>query len=159
MGLWTGSDSGAAVMAKLEFGRLRVLAVVDDPFQIKMLRAQLQASGIDQVSFVTQPALALDALKSRRPSLMICDHSMEPVTGIGLIREIRANTQSPFRFIPIILLAGYVRSETLRGALWTLGVDAILDTPVSVPRLRDAIESLHQQVLNQIAANGSATDP
>ena len=144
-------------MADLEFETLRVLAVVDDPFQIKMLRAQLEASGIEQIAFVTQPSMAFDALKARRPNLMICDHTLEPITGLGLIREIRSDTQSPFRFIPIILLAGFVRSEALAGELWTLGVDAILDTPVSVPRLRDTIASLHHPILNQVATNGSPT--
>ena len=156
MGLWTGPSSGAGAVADLDFETLRVLAVVDDPLQIKMLRAQLLASGIEQVASVTQPTRAFDALKARRPNLMICDHTLEPVTGLGLIREIRSDLQSPFRFIPIILLSGYVRSEILAGELCTLGADAILDTPVSVSRLRDSIESLHQPILNQIAANCSA---
>ena len=141
-------------MIEPNLDKLRVLIVVEDAFMEMTLRAQLDASGIGPVHVAPSPEGALEALRSWRPGLVICDHSIEPASGLGMIRSIRADTDSPFRAIPIILLAGFKRSEVLQGALWTAGVDAILDTPVTARRLHDCIQSL-RRTIGDLAGDGS----
>ena len=129
-------------MTDTDLRRLRVLVVVNDRLTEMALQGQLEASGIGPAHFVKTPERALADLRSWQPGLLICDHTIEPVTTLGMISEIRTDAESDLRAVPIILLGGLGRFGVLQGTLWSSGVDAVLDLPVTASRLRDCIHSL-----------------
>jgi two-component system KDP operon response regulator KdpE len=79
--------------------RARLLIVDDEPQIRRVLRVTLEAEGFE-VREVSDAEAPLDVAASWRPDLVITDLSMPDITGLELIRHIRA--ASP---IPIVVLS------------------------------------------------------
>ena len=88
---------------------IHVLAVDDDADSLSLLRTVLEAAGAT-VTTADSAAAALDAMRQRRPDVMVADIGMPRVDGLQLIRTVR-QMDEPLRSIPAAALTAYARSQ------------------------------------------------
>src|SRR5437868_2416128 len=103
------------------------ILVVDDSTVVRrMLAFILEKSGHD-VSFATNGDEGLEALRDRRPDLIISDVTMPVMDGMAFLRRIRADAAS--RAIPVIMLTASGEVEQHR-AIAEIGVNGFATKPL-----------------------------
>jgi CheY-like chemotaxis protein len=114
---------------------LRILAVDDDQVIRDVVRAALTREG-HQVTTVDDGSRAHQLVEENPGAfdLVITDHQMPVMTGLELVACLRGMTY-PGR---IIVLSGSLDRELLAGYR-ALGVDDLLDKPVTLETLRTAV--------------------
>lgn len=121
---------------------MKKVIIVDDE---KMIRVGIQRSiswenlGVDRVFLAPDARQALDIISNERPELMITDINMPDITGLELIKRVRA-------FVPdirIIVLTGYDNFEYVRDSL-RLAVNDFFLKPVDEDAL---VEAIRKQLL------------
>jgi DNA-binding NtrC family response regulator len=123
----------------------RILIVDDDTSFLKVYSKILKRNGYE-VESVDSPLKALELLHKESFSLVITDMVMPKMNGIGLLKEIRKDSQS----IDVILLTGEGSIETAVNAMKE-GAYTYLTKPVNVEELLIEIEkclrfrSLHDE--------------
>ena len=116
----------------------KILIVKDNPLNIKLFCDLLAAHG-HQPEAVTDSRQALDAAHELDPDLVITDIQLPHVTGLDLIRMIRADDQ--LSDVPIMAVTAYSArgdEERIRAA----GAQAYVSKPISVMRFADTVEQL-----------------
>ena len=88
---------------------VHVLAVDDETDSLDLLRTVLEEAGAS-VTTARSGAEALQAMKERRPDVMIADIGMPGMDGLQLIRTVR-QMEEPIRSIPAAALTAYARSQ------------------------------------------------
>src|SRR3954453_18458041 len=114
------------------------MIVEDNALNIKLFCDLLAAHG-HQPEAVTDSRLALDAARAFFPDLVITDIQLPHVTGLELIRMIRADEQ--LARVPIMAVTAYSAQgdeERIRAA----GAQAYVSKPISVMRFADTVEQL-----------------
>ncbi|MBV9529302.1 MAG: response regulator [Sphingomonas sp.] len=116
----------------------KILIVEDNALNIKLFCDLLSAHG-HQPEAVTDSRQALDAAHDLGPDLVITDIQLPHVTGLDLIRMIRADEQ--LHEVPIMAVTAYSATgdeERIRAA----GAQAYVAKPISVVRFADTVEEL-----------------
>ena len=114
-----------------------VLIAEDDTDTRDVIRKLLESEGFIVIG-AEDSMLALSALGSVRPDVILVDIMMPGVDGIGLIRWIRANPDS--RLIPIIAMTAYGNFH-LRQAE-KAGANIGIAKPEQIPDLPEIIHHL-----------------
>jgi two-component system response regulator GlrR len=114
--------------------KARILIVDDDPGLLRLLTIRLRAENYD-VEAVEGAAQALAAATRFRPDLVISDLRMEPVDGIGLLKEL----QNRWPGLKVILLTAH---GTIPDAVQAtqMGAFGFLTKPVDKQELLDQIQ-------------------
>ena len=114
--------------------KARILVVDDDPGLLRLLTIRLRAESYD-VEAVESAAQALAAATRFRPDLVISDLRMEPVDGIGLLKEL----QNRWPGLKVILLTAH---GTIPDAVQAtqMGAFGFLTKPVDKQELLDQIQ-------------------
>ncbi len=114
--------------------KARILIVDDDPGLLRLLTIRLRAENYD-VEAVEGAAQALAATTRFRPDLVISDLRMEPVDGIGLLKEL----QNRWPGLKVILLTAH---GTIPDAVQAtqMGAFGFLTKPVDKQELLDQIQ-------------------
>ena len=108
---------------------VHVFVVDDEPDARELLRTVLDDQGATVTTFGSaQEALA--ALKTTRPTLLICDVGMPKMDGYQLIRTLRAQESRSER-IPALALTAFARAEDRKRSL-VAGYQAHLAKPFDV---------------------------
>ncbi|MFZ0009887.1 MAG: ATP-binding protein, partial [Steroidobacteraceae bacterium] len=111
---------------------VHVLSVDDEPDARELLRTVLEDQGAKVTSFGTAEE-ALVALKTARPTVLVCDVGMPKVDGYQLIRTLRAEESRGDR-IPALALTAFARAEDRKRSL-VAGYQAHLAKPFDVGEL------------------------
>jgi hypothetical protein len=111
---------------------VHIFVVDDEPDARDLLRAVLEAQGAEVTSFASAEE-ALAALKSTKPTVLICDVGMPRMDGYQLIRTLRANESRSDR-IPALALTAFARAEDRKRSL-VAGYQAHLAKPFDVGEL------------------------
>ncbi len=121
---------------------LRILTVEDETAVARLLALVLCGPNC-KVSTAADGAEALAKIAAApQPfDIIITDHQMPRVTGLGLVRRLRAQN---FRG-KIVVLSAFLNEENAR-AYEALGVDLLLAKPFDMDELRRAIEILADEV-------------
>ena len=118
------------------------ILIVDDQVKLVRLVTELMNRlGFPEVDGVTDGAQALEQLRSRRYGLVISDLDMEPMDGIQLLREIRAD--DALLNTPFILTETSFSFEDINVA-HLAGADAFILKPFDLALLKTKLK----QVLN-----------
>jgi len=114
--------------------KARILIVDDDPGLLRLLTIRLRAESYD-VEAVESAAQALASTSRFRPDLVISDLRMEPVDGIGLLKEL----QNRWPGLKVILLTAH---GTIPDAVQAtqMGAFGFLTKPVDKQELLDQIQ-------------------
>jgi two-component system, cell cycle response regulator DivK len=116
----------------------RILIVEDNALNIKLFCDLLAAHG-HQPEAVTDSRDALDAARKFSPDLVITDIQLPHVSGLDLIRMIRADDQ--LREVPIMAVTAYSArgdEERIRAA----GAQAYVSKPISVVKFAQTVDQL-----------------
>ena len=116
----------------------KILIVEDNALNIKLFCDLLAAHGHEPQA-VTDSRQALDAAREFVPDLVITDIQLPHVSGLDLIRFIRADEQ--LKEVPIMAVTAYASigdEERIRGA----GAESYVTKPISVARFVQEVDSL-----------------
>ncbi|MFL6734742.1 MAG: response regulator [Sphingomicrobium sp.] len=115
-----------------------MLIVEDNALNIKLFCDLLAAHGHDPEA-VTDSRQALDAAKANTPDLVITDIQLPHVSGLDLIRMLRADEQ--LADVPVMAVTAYSAAgdeERIRAA----GAQAYVSKPISVVRFVQQVNAL-----------------
>lgn len=113
-----------------------ILVVVDDEIEIlNSIQRVLRALAIDIVVF-EHPLAALDFIKSNDVAMVISDHRMPELTGLGLLRMVKENNKSVVR----VLLSAHQDFDDVATGF----NDGVIDKFIAKPWDNKALKSLVQ---------------
>jgi two-component system cell cycle response regulator DivK len=133
----------------------KILIVEDNALNIKLFCDLLAAHG-HQPQAVTDSRQALDAAHEFSPDLVITDIQLPHVTGLDLIRMMRADDR--LADVPIMAVTAYAArgdEERIRAA----GAQAYVSKPISVMRFAETVDQLLQAGRGDKAEIDRVEDP
>ena len=116
----------------------KILIVEDNAINIKLFCDLLAAHGHEPQA-VTDSRFALDAARDFRPDLVITDIQLPHVSGLELIRMLRADPE--LGEVPIMAVTAYAAQgdeERIRAA----GAQSYVSKPISVMRFAETVDQL-----------------
>jgi len=116
------------------FEQLSFLIVDDNRQILSLIREILYGFGVQDVRTSLNTAHAFEEVKSKCPDILICDESMEPVTGVEFTRLLRTGVDSLNIHIPVIMVTGYSDYAKVCEAR-DAGVNEFLGKPISTKSL------------------------
>ena len=93
---------------------MNVLVVDDYQTMLRILRNLLRQLAFNNVEEATDGEVALQKLRENNIGLIISDWNMEPMTGIELLREVRADEK--LKKTPFIMITAESKSENVIAA-------------------------------------------
>lgn len=126
----------------MKTGQDYLLIVEDDPDILKLLDATLTFRGY-RVITAHNGKEGLEAIKMKRPAIVIADIMMPKLDGFGLVHRIRINPET--RDIPVVFItATYVAREDREFAL-NIGATRFIQKPVDLEKFLVTIAELLEQ--------------
>ncbi|HEX5392812.1 MAG TPA: phosphate regulon transcriptional regulator PhoB [Rhodocyclaceae bacterium] len=123
-----------------------ILIVEDEPITQKMIAVNLERSG-HQVRSVASVFAAESAIRDQVPDLVLVDWMLPDVTGIALIRKLRADAET--RDIPIIMLTSRAQESDMVTGL-EAGADDYITKPFSPRELLARIKAVMRRRMPQL---------
>lgn len=126
----------------MDAGQDYLLIVEDDPDILKLLDATLTFRGY-RVITAQNGKDGLEAIRAKRPAIVITDIMMPTLDGFGLVHRIRINPET--REIPVVFItATYVTREDRDFAL-SIGATRFIQKPVDLEKFLATIAELMDQ--------------
>lgn len=127
-GCSTATEPLEALVRKPDFTNLKAIVVEDHiPTQV-VIQTALQHSGFAQVDVVGNIADAVELLRENQFDVLICDVNLGTGNGLALVKAVRQNRKFTNQYMPIFMLTGDSRQETVALA-GKLGVNRFLSKP------------------------------
>jgi DNA-binding NarL/FixJ family response regulator len=123
------------------FDRLRFMTIDDDRAMLDLTEALLKAAGVGSVIKTTSALSALNVLADhrKRADCIVCDHGMPHMTGLELLRDIRAGKYDHVpRNTRFIMLTAHGEEEVVKAAIG-LDVTGYVMKPITKDSLTKAI--------------------
>ncbi|MCA3691876.1 response regulator [Aquidulcibacter sp.] len=117
---------------------LHVLVVDDNPHMRSIVVAILRGVGIGTVKEASDGADAMEVMRAGVPDIVIVDLNMFPIDGLEFTQMIRTAVDSPFPFVPIIMMTGHTERTKVTAARDS-GVNELVAKPISAKTLLDRI--------------------
>lgn len=118
---------------------MNVLIVDDYKTMLRILRNLLRQLSFNNVEEAIDGTMALQKLRQAQFGLVISDWNMEPMTGIELLREVRADEK--LMAIPFIMITAESKSENVIAAK-EAGVSNYIVKPFNAETLKTKIASV-----------------
>ncbi len=118
---------------------MNILIVDDYKTMLRILRNLLKQLNFNNVVDATDGAMALNILRSQKINLVISDWNMEPMTGIQLLREVRADNN--LKHLPFIMITAESKSENVIAAK-EAGVSNYIVKPFNAETLKAKLTSV-----------------
>jgi two-component system chemotaxis response regulator CheY len=118
---------------------LPILIVDDYKTMLRIVRNLLKQIGFDNVDEATDGAMALSMLRAKAYGLVISDWNMEPMTGLQLLREVRAD--SKLSAVPFIMITAESKTENVIAAK-EAGVSNYIVKPFNAETLKSKLQSV-----------------
>jgi len=116
-----------------------VMIVDDYKTMLRILRNLLRQLKFTNIEEATDGSMALDMLRQQKYGLVISDWNMEPMTGIELLRAVRADDQ--LKSLPFIMITAESKTENVIAAKQA-GVSNYIVKPFNSETLKGKIESV-----------------
>jgi two-component system chemotaxis response regulator CheY len=117
----------------------QVLIVDDYKTMLRIIRNLLKQLGIENVDEATDGQEALVKLRSGNFGLVISDWNMAPMTGLDLLKEVRADPR--LKNTPFIMITAESKTENVTAAKQA-GVSNYIVKPFNAETLREKIEKV-----------------
>ncbi|BAE52305.1 FOG: CheY-like receiver [Paramagnetospirillum magneticum AMB-1] len=118
---------------------MNVLIVDDYKTMLRIIRNLLKQLGFNNVDEATDGAMALQMLRVGNYGLVISDWNMEPMTGLQLLREVRADAK--LKPVPFIMVTAESKSENVIAAK-EAGVSNYIVKPFNAETLKTKMTSV-----------------
>jgi two-component system, chemotaxis family, chemotaxis protein CheY len=118
---------------------MNVLIVDDYKTMLRIIRNLLKQLGFNNVDEATDGSMALQMLRVGNYGLIISDWNMEPMTGLQLLREVRADPK--LKPIPFIMVTAESKSENVIAAK-EAGVSNYIVKPFNAETLKTKMTSV-----------------
>lgn len=116
-----------------------ILIVDDYKTMLRIVHNLLKQVGFDNIDEATDGAMALTKLRRKKYSLVISDWNMEPMTGLQLLKEVRADVR--LKSMPFIMVTAESKTENVIAAK-EAGVNNYIVKPFNADTLKKKIESV-----------------
>lgn len=133
------------LLSKVDLARISLLVVEDNDASRRLVLELLRAAGFDNLSFARDAEEAIEQMQGHNPDLMLLDWGLPGMSGLELVREIRAAVNKPDpRFanpeLPIVMLTARQRARDVTTAR-NAGINEFVIKPFSTASLLKAISS------------------
>ncbi|MDP8223585.1 MAG: response regulator [Candidatus Lernaella stagnicola] len=118
---------------------IKILCVDDFSTMRRIIKSLLRQIGLHQVVEADGGATALEILKNEPIELIISDWSMPKVSGLELLRAVRADDR--YRLLPFLMIASEEEKDHRANAMES-GANEFLVKPFKAHALRVVIEKL-----------------
>ena len=112
---------------------MNILIVDDYKTMLRIIRNLLKQLGFNNVDEATDGSMALQKLRDREYGLVISDWNMEPMTGIQILREVRADAR--LKAMPFIMITAESKTENVVAAK-EAGVNNYIVKPFNAATLK-----------------------
>jgi two-component system, chemotaxis family, chemotaxis protein CheY len=119
-------------MMAVEMG-MNILIVDDYKTMLRIIRNLLNQLGFQNVEEATDGGAALQKLRERNFGLVISDWNMEPMTGLQLLKEVRADIK--LKSTPFIMVTAESKTENVVAAK-EAGVNNYIVKPFNAATLK-----------------------
>lgn len=116
--------------------RTSILIVDDYKTMVRIVRNLLNQLGFQNVDEANDGATALTKLRARRFGLVISDWAMEPMNGLELLQQVRADPD--LKTLPFIMITAENRKERVAKAEQA-GANGYIVKPFTAETLNDRI--------------------
>lgn len=120
-----------------------VLVVDDYNTMIRIIRNLLKQLGFQDVDDANDGSAALAKMRERKYGLVISDWNMEPMTGYGLLKEMRADPE--LSHTPFIMVTAESKTENVIAAK-KAGVSNYIVKPFNAQTLKSKIDAVFDNV-------------
>lgn len=114
-----------------------VLIVDDYKTMLRVIRGLLAQNGFKNVDEASDGQMALSMIKEKKYDLIISDWNMEPMTGLDLLKSVRAASNP----VPFIMVTAESKTENILAAKGA-GVNNYIVKPFSAETLKAKIASV-----------------
>ncbi len=122
---------------------IRILVVDDFSTMRRIIRALLGDLGYTDVHEAGDGAAALDLLKARPFDFIITDCNMPTMTGLELLKAVRAEPAT--KAMPVLMVTAEGKRDQILESV-QLGVSGYIVKPFTAETLKDRIESILQRI-------------
>src|SRR3984893_9212112 len=124
----------------MEFDLSMPILVVDDySTMIRIIRNLLKQIGFENVDDANDGSAALAKMQGKQYGLIISDWNMEPIPGLDLLREVRANPS--LSKTPFIMITAESKTENVIAAK-KAGVSNYIVKPFNAATLKTKMEAV-----------------
>ncbi|MEQ8604427.1 MAG: response regulator [Marivibrio sp.] len=116
-----------------------VLIVDDYKTMLRIIRNLLKQLGFNNVDEASDGSEALQKIRAKEYGLVISDWNMEPMTGIQLLREVRADEKT--QNLPFIMITAESKTENVIAAK-EAGVSNYIVKPFNAQTLKQKLTSV-----------------
>ena len=119
--------------------QMNILIVDDYKTMLRIIRNLLKQLGFNNVDEATDGSMALQKLRDKEYGLVISDWNMEPMTGIQLLREVRADAR--LKALPFIMITAESKTENVIAAK-EAGVNNYIVKPFNAATLKTKLATV-----------------
>jgi two-component system chemotaxis response regulator CheY len=119
--------------------QMNILIVDDYKTMLRIIRNLLKQLGFNNVDEATDGSMALQKLRDKDYGLVISDWNMEPMTGIQLLREVRADAK--LKALPFIMITAESKTENVIAAK-EAGVNNYIVKPFNAATLKTKLATV-----------------
>jgi len=116
-----------------------ILIVDDYKTMLRIIRNLLKQLGFTNVDEATDGSAALQKLRDKEYSLVISDWNMEPMSGMQLLTEVRADTK--LKELPFIMITAESKTENVIAAK-EAGVSNYIVKPFNAATLKTKLAAV-----------------
>ena len=135
MGPWGGLFMS---QARLNLRNVSTLLVDSDHFTRGLVAQMLRGFGMESPTVHTTGEQAIHHLSNHYADLIIMEAQLPDMSSVDVIRWLRRQEKSPFRFAPIIVMSGYTQLRLISAAR-DAGANLVVKKPLSPAALFDRI--------------------
>ncbi len=118
---------------------MQILIVDDYKTMLRIIRNLLKQLGFNNVDEAMDGSEALTKIRGKDYDLVISDWNMEPMTGIQLLREVRADKKT--ESLPFIMITAESKTENVIAAKQA-GVSNYIVKPFNAATLKQKLSSV-----------------
>jgi two-component system, chemotaxis family, chemotaxis protein CheY len=119
--------------------KMNILVVDDYATMRRIIKNLLNQLGFTNIEQAADGAQALQILRSTQIGLVVSDWNMEPMTGLQLLKEVRADAK--LRDLPFIMVTAESKTENIIAAKQA-GVNNYIVKPFNAETLKKKIETV-----------------
>lgn len=122
-----------------DYSAISLLLVEDNQHMRAIVTAILKGAGLRNVREARDGAEALDMMRNFPTDIALVDYNMFPIDGVEFTRMLRNATDSPNRYLPVIMITGHAeRSRVIEAR--DAGVNEFVVKPLTARALLARLE-------------------